>query len=191
MEYLNDKVNMMILEFEENLDKVATHVTGEFSLVRAGRVNSALVERITIDYFGETTALRALANITTSDSRTIVINLWDTAILRDVVKVLTLAQLGANPIDDGRVIRLIFPQLTADRRKELVKQVKKIAEDGRIGMRNERRSAMERLKKLAKEDNISEDERRSIEEDIQKLTDIYVSSIDKLLAKKETEIMEI
>ena len=182
---------MLLLEFEESLGKVATHVSNEFTMVRAGRVNSAMVERISVDYFGTPTPMRQLANISTSDSRTIVINMWDTAILREAVKALTNANLGANPIDDGRIIRLIFPQLTEERRKELVKQVKKIAEEGRIGIRNERRGAMDSLKKLVKEDNISEDEHRSIEEDIQKLTDTYVGSVDKLLAKKEAEILEI
>ena len=191
MEYLNDKVNDLFLEFEGKLEKAVTHVAGEFQLVRAGRVNSGLVERITVDYFGVATPIRNLGNITTTDSRTIVINLWDTAILRETVKALTVASLGANPIDDGRVIRLIFPLLTTERRKELVKQVKTIAEQGRVAIRNERRSAMDSLKKLVKEDNISEDERDSIEKDIQKLTDSYVGSIDKLLAKKEAEVLEV
>ena len=191
MTYLNDNINELLFGFEEKLGKVATHVKLEFGLVRASRVSTAMVERISVDYFGTPTPIRNLGNITASDSRTIVINLWDTAILREVCKALTLAQLGANPIDDGRVIRLIFPILTEERRKELVKQVKKIAEDGKIAMRNERKNAMDGLKKVAKDDNISEDEKATVEKDIQKLTDNYVGMVDKLLATKETDIMAI
>jgi len=191
MDYLNEQINEMLLNFEERLDKVATFVKGEFQLVRAGRVSPAIVERVTVDYFGTSTPLKQLANISCSDSRTVVINLWDIAILRETCKALTLAQLGANPIDDGRVIRLIFPQLTEERRKELVKQVKKIAEEGKVAMRNDRRAAMDTLKKVQKSDNISEDDVASIEKDIQKLLDSYTSSLDKLLENKEKEIMEV
>ncbi|MCL2755850.1 MAG: ribosome recycling factor [Firmicutes bacterium] len=191
MEYLSDKINELLLEFEERLGKGANFVRGEFQMVRAGRVNPAIVERVSVDYFGQSTPIRQLGNITCADSRTIVISLWDTAILREVCKSLTAANLGANPIDDGRVIRLIFPLLTEERRKELVKQVRKIAEEGKVAMRNDRRWAMDSLKKASKEDNISEDEVASVEKDIQKLLDNYVASLDKLLANKEGEIMEV
>ena len=182
---------MLMLEFEEKLGGRASFVRGEFQSIRAGRVSPAIVEKIMVDYFGTPTPLKNLATITTSDSRTIVINLWDQAILREVCKVLTIAQIGANPIDDGRVIRLIFPQLTEERRKELVKQVKKICEDGKVAMRNDRRSALDNLKKVAKDENLSEDDVVSIEKDIQKILDNYVSSLDKLMLNKEAEIMEV
>ncbi|MCL2569958.1 MAG: ribosome recycling factor [Firmicutes bacterium] len=191
MDYLNDKITELLITFEDKLGKTVNFVTNEFTTVRAGRVNTNIVERITVDYFGVATPLRQLANISCSDSRTIVINLWDTAILREACKAITLAQVGANPIDDGRVIRLIFPQLTEERRKELVKQVRKICEDGKVAIRNDRRAAMDQLKKIGKEDKVSEDEQEQVEKDIQKLTDSYVTSLDKLLGKKETEIMEI
>ena len=191
MNYLNDSVNELLFNFEERLGKAAAHVKSEFSIVRAGRVSTALVERVFVDYFGTPTPIRQLGNITAADNRTIVINLWDTAILRETCKALTLAQLGANPIDDGRIIRLIFPILTQERREELRKTVRRIAEEGKVTIRNERKNAMDGLKKVVKEDNISEDERVSIEKDIQKLTDTYADSIDKLLKNKEAEIMEI
>ena len=191
MDYLNDTLNMLMMELEEKLGKAANFIRGEFQSIRAGRVSPAIVERVTVDYFGVQTPLRQLANITCSDSRTIVINLWDQAILREACKALILAQLGANPIDDGRVIRLIFPLLTEERRKELVKQVKKIAEDGKVTMRNDRRAAMDALKKAVKTESLSEDDQVLIEKDIQKILDTYVSGIDKLLEKKESEIMEI
>ena len=191
MNYLNENVNELLFNFEERLGRAASHVKNEFSMVRAGRVSTALVERINVDYFGTPTPIRNLGNITASDSRTIVINLWDTAILREVCKSLQLAQLGANPIDDGRVIRLIFPILTQERREELRKQVKKITEEGKVAMRNERKVAMDSLKRVAKDDNTPEDEKAQIEKDIQKLTDTYVASLDSLLKNKESEIMEI
>ena len=191
MEYLNESVNMLMLEFDEKLGTRASFVRNEFQTIRAGRVSPAIVEKITVDYFGTSTPLRNLATITSADSRTIVINLWDQAILREVCKVLTLSNVGANPIDDGRVIRLIFPMLTEERRKELVKQVRKICEDGKIAMRNDRRSALDSLKKIAKEENLSEDEVAGIEKDVQKILDNYVSSLDKLLINKESEIMEV
>jgi len=191
MEYLSDRINEILIEFEERLGKVANFIRNEFQMVRAGRVHTGMVERVMVDYFGEQTPIRQLGNITCADSRTIVISLWDTAVLREVCKALSVANLGANPIDDGRVIRMIFPLLTEDRRKELVKQVRKIAEEGKVGMRNDRRWAMDSLKKASKEDNISEDEVSSVEKDIQKLLDNYIASLDKLLQNKESEIMEV
>jgi ribosome recycling factor len=191
MDYLNEKINEQMFTFEEKLDKAINHVKNEFLMIRAGRVNSQIAERVNVEYFGVVTPLKQLANISCSDSRTIVINLWDTAIIREACKAITNAQLGANPIDDGRVIRLIFPQLTEERRKELVKQVKKIAEEGKVTMRNERRDVLDKIKKTCKEDKISEDEQKSMENDIQKMLDSYIASLEKILEKKETEILEI
>ena len=191
MNYLNDNVNLALLNYEERLGKCVEFVRSEFIMVRAGRVNPGIVERVFVDYFGTPTPLKQLANISCADSRTVVINLWDTAILREACKALTNASLGATPIDDGRVIRLIFPQLTEERRKELVKQVKKISEDGKVTMRNERRDVLDKIKKVCKEDKVSEDEQKAIEADVQKVLDSYISSLDKLLDKKEAEIMEI
>ena len=191
MDYLNENITEQMLLFEERLEKSVNFVRNEFTMVRAGRVNPAIVERITVDYFDTPTPLKQLANISCSDSRTIVINLWDTAIIREACKAIGNANVGANPIDDGRVIRLIFPQLTEERRKELVKQVKKICEEGKIAMRNDRRDVLDKVKKICKENKISEDEQKSIEVDVQKMLDSYISSLEKLLEKKEAEIMEI
>ena len=191
MDYLNENITEQMLLFEERLEKAVTFIKNEFSMVRAGRVNPAIVERINVEYFGTPTPLKQLANISCSDNRTIVINLWDTAIIREACKAIGSANVGANPIDDGRVIRLIFPQLTEERRKELVKQVKKICEDGKVTMRNDRRDALDKVKKISKDEKVSEDEQKSIETDIQKMLDSYVSSLEKLLSKKESEIMEI
>ena len=191
MDYLNENVNNLLLSCEENLEKAVNFVKNEFMLIRAGRVNTGIVDRITVDYFGTPTPLKNLANMNAADSRTLVVNLWDTSIIRDVCKAILQAQIGANPIDDGRVIRLIFPLLTEERRKELVKHAKKITEEGKVTMRNARRDALDALKKFSKSDNISEDEQKSIEADIQKLTDTYTKTLDTIFAKKEQEIMEI
>jgi len=191
MDYLNESVNNMLISLEEGLEKAVNFVKNEFVLIRAGRVNTGIVDRVNVEYFGVATPLKNLANISATDSRTLVVNLWDTSIIRDVCKAIIQAQVGANPIDDGRVIRLIFPLLTEERRKELAKQAKKIAEDGKVAMRNVRRDAMESLKKTAKADNISEDEQKSIEADIQKLTDSYTKTLDTIFTKKEAEILEI
>jgi len=191
MEHLSDNINELIMIFEEKLSKTSNFVKSEFQTIRAGRVNPSIVERVNVDYYGEPTSLVKLGNISCSDSRTIVISIYDQAVLRDVCKALTAANLGANPIDDGRVIRMIFPLLTTDRRKELVKQVRKIAEEGKVAMRNDRRDALAKVKKVVAEEKISEDETSFIEKDIQKHLDTAIEGIDRLLANKETEIMEI
>ncbi|MDR0975682.1 MAG: ribosome recycling factor [Christensenellaceae bacterium] len=191
MDYLSEAVNIAMLEFEDNLANRSEHLSHEFALIRAGRVNTGIVERVSVEYFGTPTPLKNLANISCSDARTIVINLWDTAILREASRALSKAELGTNPIDDGRVIRMIFPQLTEERRKELAKQVRKIAEETRITMRNDRRNVMDAIKKIKTAEKLSEDDVKSIETDIQKQLDSYIATVDKLLAKKESEIMEI
>ncbi|MCL2850952.1 MAG: ribosome recycling factor [Firmicutes bacterium] len=191
MDYLNENINMLMLDLEEKLGERANHVKSEFSLIRAGRVNTGIVERVMVDYFGTPTPIKNLANISCADSRTVVINLWDTAIIRETSRALENANLGANPIDDGRIIRMIFPQLTAERRKELVKQVKQIAENGKVSMRNDRRAALDNLKKIVKEEKLSEDDQLLIEKDVQKLLDTYISSLDNLLSKKEVDILEV
>ena len=148
MDYLNEKLNEMLLGYEEKLSKRFDHLKNEFIAVRAGRVDTRIVERVTIDYFGTMTPIKNLANISCTDARTIVVNPWDGSVLSSMVKALAAANLGTTPVDDGRVIRLIFPQLTAETRKDLVKKVHKLAEDTRIGMRNERRDALDQLKKI-------------------------------------------
>ena len=191
MSYLSDTIDEAMLVFEEKLEKAVNFVKSEFANVRAGRVNPAIVERITVEYYGTPTALRELATITNEDSRTLLVNPWDISIRPEVCKALGSANIGANPIDNGQFIRMIFPALTEERRKDLVKQIKQICESAKITMRNERRDVMDKLKKAGKEEKLGEDDIRSIEQDIQKLLDNYVVSVEKLLAKKEIEIMEI
>lgn len=191
MDYLNDKLNELLINYEEKLSKRFDYLKNEFIAVRAGRVDTRIVERVTVDYFGTMTPIKNLANISCTDARTIVINPWDGSVLSSMVKALGAANLGTTPVDDGRIIRLIFPQLTAETRKDLVKKVHKIAEETRVGMRNERRDALDQLKKINNADKLSEDDVKNVEHDIQKMLDDYISNVDTALAQKEKDIMTI
>jgi len=191
MDYLNDNINEAMDKYEDGLKKAVAHAQSEFSNIRAGRVSGTIVERITVMYYGTPTLLRDLATISNEDARTLLINPWDISVRPEVCKALGSANVGANPIDNGQFIRMIFPPLTEERRKELVKQVRGVAESSRIAMRNERRDTLDKVKKTAKNDKLGEDEIKSIESDIQKLLDTYVANLDSFLSKKESEIMEI
>ncbi len=163
----------------------------EFQGIRTGRANPGILDRVTVEYYGTPTPLQQLANISTPDARTILIQPWDKTVLGAVEKAILKADLGLNPVNDGTVIRLPIPQLTEERRKELVKVVKKEAEEKKIVIRNLRRDANDKLKALEKEGKTSEDETKKGLDDIQKLTDKYILEIDKLLDVKEKEIMEV
>ena len=191
MDYLNEKLNELLISYEEKLSKRFDYLKNELLAVRAGRVDTRIVERVTVDYFGTMTPIKNLANISCTDARTIVVNPWDGSILSSMVKALAAANLGTTPVDDGRVIRLVFPQLTAESRKDLVKKVHRIAEDTRVGMRNERRDALDQLKKINNTDKLSEDDVKNIEHDVQKMLDDYISNVDAVLAQKEKDIMTI
>jgi len=191
MDYLNDSINEELDKYENKLKNTVSFALNEFTTIRTGRVSPTIAERVTVEYYGTPTILRDLATITNEDARTIIINPWDISIRPEVCKVLAAANLGANPIDNGQFIRMIFPALTEERRKELVKQVRVIAENVRVTMRNERRDALDAVRKITKADKTSEDEVKQIETDIQKLIDSYISNLDTYLAKKEAEIMEV
>ena len=191
MDYLNEKLNELLINYEEKLSKRFDYLKNEFIAVRAGRVDTRIVERVTIDYFGTMTPIKNLANISCTDARTIVVNPWDASVLSAMVKALGAANLGTTPVDDGRIIRLVFPQLTAETRKELVKKVHSIAEDSRVKMLNERRDALDQLKKINNSDKLSEDDVKNVEHDIQKMLDDYIGNIDSALNQKEKDIMTI
>ena len=188
---MSDKVNEIMMDLEEGFEKAVNFVKSEFTNVRAGRVSSSIVERVTVTYYGNPTPLKELATISNEDARTILVNPWDISIRPEVCKAIGAANVGANPIDNGQYIRLIFPPLTEDRRKEITKQVKEIAERAKVTMRNERRDALDKVKKATKEEKLSEDDVKNIEHDIQKMIDIYGASVDKLLDKKISEVMEV
>ena len=178
-------------EFERRMGKAVDHLAEEFGAVRAGRANAKVLDRITVEYYGSETPLAGVATISSPDARTLVISPWDTKLLKDIAKAIQTSDLGINPQNDGRVIRLTFPQLTEERRKDLVKQVRKYAEDAKVAMRNIRRDGMDYVKKLKKNSEITEDDQKNAEKDLQTLLDKYTKKVDDALAAKEKELMAI
>ena len=178
-------------EFTKKMDKTLVHLAEEFDAVRAGRANPKVLDRITVEYYGQETALNGVATISSPDARSLVIQPWDTTLLKEIQKAIQMSDLGITPQNDGRVIRLIFPQLTEERRKELTKQVKKYAEDAKVAMRNIRRDGMDYVKKLKKDSAITEDEQKKAEKDLQDLLDKYTKKVDEATAVKEKELMAI
>ena len=178
-------------EFSKKMDKTLVHLAEEFDAVRAGRANPKVLDRITVEYYGTETQLNGVATISSPDARTLVISPWDSKLLKDIQKAILTSELGINPQNDGRVIRLVFPQLTEERRKELAKQVKKYAEEAKVAMRNIRRDGMDYVKKLKKNSEITEDEQKKAEKDLQDILDKYTKKADAALAAKEKELMAI
>ena len=178
-------------EFTKKMDKTLVHLAEEFDAVRAGRANPKVLDRITVEYYGQETALNGVATISSPDARSLVIQPWDTTLLKEIQKSIQMSDLGITPQNDGRVIRLIFPQLTEERRKELTKQVKKYAEDAKVAMRNVRRDGMDYVKKLKKDSAITEDEQKKAEKDLQDLLDKFTKKVDEATAVKEKELMAI
>jgi len=178
-------------DFERRMGKALDHLSEEFGAVRAGRANPKVLDRITVEYYGSETALNGVATISTPDARTLVISPWDTKLLKDIQKAIQISDLGINPQNDGKVIRLVFPQLTEERRKDLVKQVKKYAEEAKVAMRNIRRDGMDYIKKLKKNSEITEDEQKKAEKDLQDMLDKNIKKVDEAYAAKEKELMAI
>lgn len=177
--------------YEEKMSKSIDSVSADFASVRAGRANASVLDRIMVDYYGSPTPIQQIASITSPDPRSLVIQPWDTSAVKLIKKAIETSDLGINPQDDGRSLRLAFPQLTEERRKELVKQIHKYGENGKVAIRNIRRDAMESFKKKEKASEITEDDLKQAEKDLQKLTDDSSKKIDELLARKEKELMEI
>ena len=178
-------------EYGKRMEKSLDHLADEFGAVRAGRANAKVLDRITVEYYGSETPLNGVATISSPDARTLVIQPWDTQLLKEIAKAIQMSDLGINPQNDGRGIRLTFPQLTEDRRKDLVKQVKKYGEDAKVAMRNIRRDGMDYVKKLKKNNEITEDDQKKAEKDLQDLLDKYIKKVDEALAAKEKELMAI
>ena len=177
--------------YDAKMQKTIEVVMSDFAGVRAGRANAGVLDKITVEYYGTETPIHQVASISTPDPRTLVIQPWDGTLLKAVEKALLASDLGINPQNDGKVIRLIVPQLTEERRKELTKQVKKYGEGGKVAIRNIRRDAMEKFKAMKKKSEITEDDLKELEEDLQKLTDKRCKEIDDLTAKKEAELMAV
>ena len=178
-------------EFEDRMQKAIGFLESQFASVRAGRANAAVLDQISISYYGTMTPLQQVGSISTPDPRSLVIQPWDASVLKDIEKAIQESDLGINPQNDGKMIRLAFPQLTEERRKELVKQVKKYAEDAKVAIRNIRRDAMEHYKKLEKASEITEDDLKDSEKDLQKITDNFIKDVDAACVKKEKELSEI
>ncbi len=178
-------------EFEAKMKKTTEVLSEQFAAVRAGKANPAVLDRITVDYYGSPTPIQQIASISTADARSLLIQPWDGSVLKGIEKAILASDLGINPQNDGRAIRLVFPQLTEERRKDLAKQVKKYAEEAKVAVRNIRRDAMEKFKAQKKKSEITEDDLKIVEKDMQKLTDDYIKEVDKIAAKKEQELMEL
>lgn len=181
----------VLAEAEEKMKKAISVVRSEFGTVRTGRASVSLLDRIMVDYFGAPTPLNQLATISAPEPRLLMIQPWDKSILANVEKAILQSDLGLTPSNDGTFIRLPIPQLTEERRKELVKVARGLAEEGRISIRNIRREANETLKAMEKRHEISEDDLYRVEEQVQKLTDKYIKEIDEMLGHKEKEITEV
>ncbi|MBO5035140.1 MAG: ribosome recycling factor [Oscillospiraceae bacterium] len=178
-------------EFNTKMQKTVEVVSSDFSSVRAGRANAAVLDKITVDYYGTVTPIQQVASISTPDPRSLMIQPWDASLLKAIEKAIQTSDLGINPQNDGKVIRLLFPQLTEERRKELTKQVRKYAENGKVAIRNIRRDAMEKMKAAEKKNEMTEDDRKDCEKELQDLTDKFCKKIDELCEKKEKELMAV
>ena len=177
--------------YESKMQKSIDSVAADFASVRAGRANAGVLDRILVDYYGSPTPIQQIAAISSPDARTLVITPWDGSALKLIEKAIQNSDLGIKPQNDGKALRLSFPQLTEERRKELVKQIHKYAEAGKVAVRNIRRDAMDHFKKQEKKSEITEDELKQAEKDLQKLTDDSCKTLDDLLVKKEKELMAV
>ena len=184
-------MNELIKNTEEKMNKTIAVLDRDYKSIRAGRANASVLDRITVDYYGTPTPIQQMAAVSVPEARILMIQPWDTSTLKDIEKAILVSDIGINPQNDGRVIRLAFPPLTEERRKEIVKEVKKVAEDNKVAIRNTRRDALEKLKALKKSNKITEDDEANGEKKIQNLTDKYCKEIDALAADKEKEILEI
>ena len=184
----------MAVDFKDisrKMDRTLDVLAEDFGAIRAGRANARVLDRIEVEYYGVDTPVGQVGTISSPDARTLVIQPWDGSLLKKIEKAIQSSDLGINPQNDGRVIRLVFPQLTEERRRELVKQVKKYGEEAKVAMRNVRRDAMDYIKNLKKKSEITEDEQKKAEKDLQDLTDKYIKKVDEACAAKEKELMEI
>ena len=176
--------------YDDKMTKTINNLDGELATIRAGRANPHVLDKLAVDYYGTPTPIQQVANVSVPEARMIQIQPWEASLVKEIEKAIMMSDLGINPSDDGRVIRLVFPELTEDRRKELVKEVKKKAEGAKVAIRNIRRDANDAFKKLAKQD-VSEDEIKELEEKIQKSTDKYIKEVDAAVDAKSKEIMTV
>ena len=181
----------LVKPYQENMQKTIDHLSAELAAVRAGRANPAVLDKITVDYYGTPTKINQMAAISVAEARILVISPWDPSTISKISKAIMASDIGINPTDDGRNLRLVFPQLTEERRKDLVKGIKKMGEDAKVAVRNIRRDAIETFKKMEKKSEITEDDLKDLTDDIQKATDEKIKAVDETVKLKEAEIMEI
>jgi ribosome recycling factor len=180
-----------LVQYEEKMGKSLDSLYNEFATIRAGRANPHVLDKITVDYYGTPSSLQQVANVSVPEARMIQIQPWESSLIKDIEKAILCSDLGLTPTNDGKCIRLVFPELTEERRKELVKDVKKKGENAKVAVRNIRRDANDAFKKLSKANEVSEDELKQLEDSIQKLTDKYVTDIDKAVDEKSKEILTV
>ena len=176
---------------KKKMEKTIHVLESDLATVRAGRANPAVLDRVTFDYYGVPTPVNQMASVSVSDARILVIAPWDKSTLKPIEKAIQASDIGINPINDGNVLRLAFPQLTEERRKELVKEIKKMGEESKVALRSIRRDIMDKYKAMKKNNEITEDDLKDCEKDVQNITDKYVRSVDELVSAKETEVMSI
>ena len=184
-----EEINLYIEEFKTDLEKAYDHLLDEMSTIRAGRANPKLVEKILVDYYGTPTPINQMATISVPEARMLVVSLWDVSMLKAVTKAINEANIGVSPSDDGKVIRLVFPQLTEERRKEFAKEIAKMTESCKVVCRNARRDVLDVFKKMKKDNDLTEDELAKLEKDVQKILDDVSSKIEKSSEQKQKEIM--
>ena len=191
MNFSNENVEMIFMDFDEEMEKAVKHYESELNNVRAGRANPHILDKIVIDYYGTMTPIQHIANISVPEARQLAIAPWDVSNVKSIVKAIMASDIGITPTDDGKIIRLNFPMLTEERRRELVKNTKKLVEDTKVICRNARRDAIDSIKKLKKDSEITEDESATYEKEVQKKLDEVSAKIDKLMEAKEKEIMQV
>lgn len=177
--------------YEDKMEKSLSNLEEEYVSIRAGRANPHILDKLQVDYYGTPSSIQSVANISVPEARMILIQPWEASLIKEIEKVILASDLGLTPANDGKAIRLAFPELTEERRKELVKDVKKKAENAKVAVRNIRRDANDSIKKQGKANEISEDEQKQLEDRIQKLTDQYISKIDQAMEAKSTEVMTV
>ena len=184
-------MNERLKPFEEKMKKTIGNLDGELSAIRAGRANPHVLDKLRVDYYGTPSPIQSVANVSVPEPRMIQIQPWEASMVKEIEKAILSSDLGINPTNDGKLIRLVFPELTEERRKELAKDIKKKGEGAKVAVRNIRRDAMDHFKKVGKAEDISEDEIKDLEDGIQKLTDQYVAQIDKAVDAKSDEILTV
>ena len=180
-----------LVQFDEKMQKTMNNLSEEFGSIRAGRANPHVLDKLRVDYYGTPSPIQSVANVSVPEPRMIQIQPWEASMVKEIEKAIMASDLGINPTNDGKLIRLVFPELTEERRKELAKDIKKKGENAKVAVRNIRRDAMDHFKKIGKEEDISEDQIKDLEDGIQKLTDQYVAKIDKAVEVKSQEILTV